>query len=143
MKGPSSKKSSKKQKLLYKIILKTKTIARFTKQPFRNVETFEKDSKDELKSILSEFQQEDRRKITWSKTYTTIKENRLHTTLLSALIELAEDRLHRGTFPTADQYLRANHMVSQKEILSLRVRLKMSKKPYLFEDETLIKKRTA
>ena len=99
--------------------MKTKTIARFTKQPFRNAETFEKDSKDELKSILSEFQPGDRQKITLLKTYTFIKENRLHTILLSALIELAEDRLHRGPFPTADQYLRANHMVSQKEMLSL------------------------
>ena len=122
-----------------------KIIPPFKREHFKNAETFQEASKEALSSILSAFDPVNRQKITLSKTFTTINEKRLHTVLVIAPIEAAEnmDRLkinglkimNRTMFPTADEFWRTDYNGFPK-----RVMLRMSNVPYLLDDDTLIEK---
>ena len=70
-------------------------IPHFKREHFKNTETFQKASNEALSSILLAFDPVNRQKITLSKTITTINEKRLHTVVVIAPIESAEnmDRL--------------------------------------------------
>ena len=126
-------------------ILKMKIIPPFKKHHFKNTETFQKASNEVISSILSEFQQKNRHKITLTKTFTTIKDKRLYTILIVAPIEAADyvdnleiNRLNlliRTMFGTADEYWRVDYDGFPKKIM-----LWMSNVPFLSDDETLIEK---
>ena len=126
-------------------IMKMRIFPPFKRENFKNAETFEKASNEALSSILSAFDPLNRQKITFSKKFTTISEKRLHTVLVIAPIEAAENMgrlrmnglklMNRTMFLTADDFWRTDYNGFPK-----RVMLKMSNVPYVLDDHTLIEK---